>query len=255
MRFGACCGTDKLPILKKHGYDYIELNFSDIALSDGARFGEICGEIEHYGLSAECYNGFFKPDIKLNDGADYAFIAEYAEKGFSRAERLGGKIAVLGSGVARKIPDGYSRDKAIEQFVRVLNICGEAAGKHGMKLAVEPLNVNETNFINTVADGMEICRLADNENVKCLVDFFHLYMNGEAADSVKNSNGMLIHAHIARPNPDRNAPTVADMSECTAWAAALRACGYDSRISLEGGFNPDFETAVREARRVLEVFA
>lgn len=143
----------------------------------------------------------------------------------------------------------------MKQFVRVLNVCGEIAGKHGMTLAVEPLNVHETNFINTVADGIEICTLANNENVKCLVDFFHVYRNGETFDAVKNSKGMLCHAHIARPNPDRRAPIMADISECSAWAEALKACGYTARISLEAIFAPDFEQAILEARPVLDVFA
>lgn len=255
MKYGVCGRIDKLPILKKHKYDYIELNFSDMVFSDEAQFGETYDAIEHYGLPAECYNCFFKSDIKLNGDIDYDFIASYAEKGFSRAKTLGGKIAVLGSGAARRIPDGYQRENAVKQFVRVLNICGEIAGKHGMTLAVEPLNIHETNFINTVAEGIEICKLADNENVKCLVDFFHVYMNGETTDAVKNSAGMLCHAHIARPNPDRRAPSMADISECSAWAEALKACGYTARISLEAKFSPDFEQEVLEARRVLDVFA
>ncbi len=102
MKHGVCCGTDKLPILEKHKYDYIELSFSNIALSDDVQFRETYDAIAHYGLSAECYNGFFKPDIRLNGDIDYAFIAAYAEKGFSRAKELGGKIAVLGSGQQEK---------------------------------------------------------------------------------------------------------------------------------------------------------
>ena len=254
MKFGACCDVDKLSLLQKHGYDYIELNFSNVALADEGRFEEIYEQIQHYGIPAESFNCFFPSGVNLNKDVDYDWIKEYAEKGFARAEKLGGKIAVLGSGGARRIPDGYDRELAAEQFVKVLHICGDIAAKRGMRIAIEPLRTAETNFINTVAEGIEMCRRADHPDVKCLVDFFHLFMNGETLDAVENSGGLIIHTHMARPNGDRRIPTMQDQEICAQWAGVLKSIGYEGRMSLEGDFYPDFETAVREARPVLKLF-
>ena len=254
MKFGACCDIDKLPLLQKHGYDYIELNFSNVALADERQFEKTYEQIRYYGISAESFNCFFPGSVSLNAGVDYKAIEEYAEKGLARAERLGGKIAVLGSGGSRRIPDGYDRELAAEQFLKVLYICGDIAGKHGMQIAIEPLRTAETNFINTVAEGVEMCRRADHPSVKCLVDFFHLFMNGETLDAVMNSGGLIVHTHIARPNGDRRIPTAQDAETCAEWANALKSIGYNGRMSLEGDFYPDFETAIREVRPVLELF-
>lgn len=254
MKFGVCCDIDKLPLLQKCGYDYIELNFSNMALADEKKFEEMCEQIGHYGLSAESFNCFFPAGFNLNVDVDYDKIREYAKKGFARAELLGGKIAVLGSGGARRVPEGYDRVLAAEQFVKVLRICGDIAAKHGMQIAIEPLRTAETNFINTVAEGIEMCKAVDHESVKCLVDFFHLFMNGETLDAVKNSGELIIHTHLARPNADRRIPTVQDRDTCAQWASALKSIGYDGRMSLEGDFTPDFETAIREVQPVLELF-
>lgn len=254
MKFGVCCGVEQLPLLRQFCYDYIELNFSNVTLATEKEFEEIQEQLQHYGICAESFNCFFPSGVNLNADVDYEMIGEYAKKGFARAEQLGGKIAVLGSGGARRIPDGYDRELAVEQFVKVLHICGDIAEHHGMRIAVEPLRVSETNFINTVAEGLEICKIADHKNVKCLVDFFHLSMNGETLAAVKASGEWIIHAHMARPHADRRIPTVQDMDACAEWANVLKEIGYEGRLSLEGEFYPDFETAVREARPVLELF-
>ena len=254
MKFGACCDIDKLPLLQKYGYHYIEMNFSNIALAEEEEFERIYEQIGQYEIFAESYNGFFRPDVNLNTNIDYDAIKKYAEKGFARAYKLGGKVAVLGSGTARRIPDGYDRNTATEQFTKVLNICGEVAAKYSMQIAIEPLRYSETNFINTVAEGIDICRLAGNEHVKCLVDFFHVYMNGESLDAIQNSDNMIIHTHIARPNADRRIPTIVDREICSQWANALKSIGYNGRISLEGSYYPDFETALQTVQPILDLF-
>ena len=254
MKFGVCCGTDKLPLLRQYGFDYIELNFSALTLASEEEFAQTYAQIQSSGMPAETFNCFFPSGTNLCADVDHEMLREYADKGFARAEKLGGKIAVLGGGRARRIPDGYDRDLAAEQFVKVLRICGDAAEKHGMQVALEPLRTEETNFINTVAEGIEICKLADHGRVKCLVDFFHLSMNGETLDAVKSSGDLIIHTHIARPNADRRIPSSVDAEICAEWAKALKSIGYDGRMSLEGSFYPDFEIALRDVRPILDLF-
>lgn len=79
-------------------------------------------------------------------------------------------------------------------------------------------------------------------------------MNMKGLKAIENSDGMLIHTHIARPNEDRNIPTIADIEGCRPWAEALKKCNYKGRMSLEGGMKPDFETALLDIQPVLELF-
>ncbi len=255
MKFGVCNPYTNIKLLKDEGYDYIELCFNVIASMSDREFSKVYKEIERYSFPAESYNGFFGSDIKLvGDNVDLKAIEEHAKNGFKRAAELGGKVAVLGSGGARTIPDGFDRNTAEEQFIRVLRICGDAAGEVGMEIVIEPLQVKETNLINTVAEGLEFCKRAAHEKVFCLADFYHVFKSGESLDAIENSGGLLHHVHIARANADRKIPDSSDIESCIPWANALKKCGYDARISLEGAFIPDVPKAIKGVKPVLELF-
>ena len=255
MRFGVCTGVENIDLAKKSGYDYIELNFTQINTMSEEEFNELKEKVLLSGIKAETFNCFFPGEMKLcGDEANLECIAEYAERGFARAAQLGGKIAVIGSGGSRRIPEGYDERVAKLQLVAALRVCGDAAEKYGMMVAVEPLRPQETNVVNTVEEAVALCKLAAHPAVKCLADFFHVYMSGEALSHVTEAGDMLIHTHLARPQPDRNIPTAEDMEDCRKMAEALKACSYDGRMSLEGAYVPDLETAIRDVWPVLELF-
>ena len=101
--------------------------------------------------------------------------------------------------------------KEVLQLVAALRVCGDAAEKVGMKVAVEPLCYNETNVINSVAEGLEFCKEVSHPAVACLADFYHVFKVGESFDNVANAGDMLIHTHLARLNDDRRIPTAEDI--------------------------------------------
>ena len=73
-------------------------------------------------------------------------------------KEIGIKILVLGSSGSRSIPEGFDRAEAEEQFTGFLKKIAPAAEKYGVIVAIEPLQTQETNFINTVKEGAEIAR-------------------------------------------------------------------------------------------------
>jgi sugar phosphate isomerase/epimerase len=110
-------------------------------------------------------------------------------------------------------------------------------------------------MINTIADGIRIKRAVDRKNLGCLVDFFHAYSNGEDLSSLDELRpGELIHAHIARPNPDRGNPGEEDLPVLIAWRDKLREIGYDGRLSVECVWKPDFDSAAAETAKVMKIF-
>ena len=66
-----------------------------------------------------------------------AEIKAYANAAFARAAAWGGKVAVIGSGFVRGIPDDMTQEEVEPQLARVLSICGEAAEKYGLKAVSE----------------------------------------------------------------------------------------------------------------------
>ncbi len=261
MKIGVCAMPDQLPLLQELGYDYIDVHFGWLAGLDDATFAAKTAEIERYGLAAEATQGFFGdialfPEDDTEAAADERLraIAAYAERGFARAAAWGGRVAVIGSGRQRNIPPSYDRAYAEELFARILAVCGEIADRHGMRVAVEPLARRETNFIHTVAEGAAMACRSGHPAVGTLVDLFHLWSNDDDLASLPTLGDTLIHAHIARPAADRNAPRQEDAPALATWATVLAQCPSVERISLECCWSPDFESAVRMAAPLMEPF-
>lgn len=253
MKFGVCGGVGNAALIREIGFDYIEENLCRIATMDDAAFADVAARYEKLGLPVYAYNGFFGGDVQLYS-ADISEIQAYVERAFVRAAALGGKVAVLGSGRVRNIPDGMSPEAAKERFAAILAVCGESAQKHGLRIAIEPLRRAESNFIHTVADGCELAERSGSQAVGALVDFFHFYMNGERDDGLLCAKGRLYHAHIARPAPDRRVPTAQDAPILRKWADMLRKIGYSEAISLECSHSDDYEGDLRTAAETLAVF-
>ena len=254
IRFGVCAGADRLDAVIEAGYDYIELGLSKIAAMCEEEFAALEEQIRKSPIKAESYNGFFPGEIAIvGENVDMDAIAAYAEKALSRASRLGGRIAVLGSGNSRRIPEGFSQDTARQQFCAVFDLCANIAGKYGMTVALEPLRAVECNFINTVAEGLSICKQVNNPHGKCLADFFHVYQSGESLDDIRSAGHWLVHTHIAAP--DRTMPhTESDIEQCKLWAKVLKDCGYAGGMSLEGRFEEDFKADYTRTRKILDLF-
>ena len=211
FRFGCCCSeASQIALVKAAGYDYFEFNFTILAAMSEQEFCELEQTVKDLDFYSETLNCFFPGNIALvGPDVNLDAVAAHARKALERAARLGGKVAVIGSGKARAVPEGYDADLAAEQFCAVVKLCADIAAQYGIKVAVEPIHVRETNFINTVADGVELCRRLAHPNVGVLVDFFHTYVNGEPADAVTAARGLLTHVHYCSPDrgmPDQKTP-------------------------------------------------
>ena len=171
-----------------------------------------------------------------------------------RAETLGGKICVIGSGGSRKIPDGFDFETGYDQFAKVLGIAGDIAAEYGITIVVEPLQADETNLINTVEQGIEIVKEVNKSNVKALADFYHVYRSGETLDAIRNNDGWLAHLHLARANDDRAMPYEEDIPKIEEWANAVKASGYEGRLSLEGSYLPEFAECLYRTHKIIDCF-
>ncbi|MEE0928681.1 MAG: sugar phosphate isomerase/epimerase family protein [Acutalibacteraceae bacterium] len=255
IRFGVCTTIDKIPTIIDAGYDYIELCFASVVTMSDEEFEKTKNTLEKYNIKAESYNGFFPGDMRLTgEGVDFEKITAYIEKGMERISKLGGKVTIIGSGRSRNIPDGFDFKEGYNQFAKVMGIAGDIAAKYGITVVVEPLCTEETNLINTVAQGIELAKKVSKPNVKSLADFYHVYKSGETLDAIRTGGKWLGHLHIARANPDRSMPYEEDIPTVEEWAAAVKTSGYEGRLSLEGGFRPEFTECMHRTRKIIDCF-
>ena len=235
IRFGICRDFDKLELMAKAGFDYIEPQFRTLTAMSDEEFEKTKAKVAELNIKCEAYNIFAPgsvPSLRAED-IDFNALSEMVHKGMSRAKELGGKIVVMGCGWLRRYPEDMTLKHAKEETAKTIRFCGDIAAQYGITLVIEPLNIHETNFVNTLKEGIEFTKLCDHPAVKCLVDFYHTYRNSETIGSLKENIAEVYHAHLARPNEDRAYPEEEDLPKLEAWSQLLKDVGYDSRISLE----------------------
>ncbi len=100
-----------------------------------------------------------------------------------------------------------------------------------IKLGIEPLNRYESDFINTVDEGLRLCELIDHPNVGLLLDTYH--MNIEEKDmcqSIEKAKDKLFHFQVAEN--DRGVPGSGSIN----WPeifSTLKKINYKGHVSLE----------------------
>lgn len=233
-KIGICCGWEDWLQVKQCGYNYVEPGLSSLLKpwEEDSIFEEIYNRIPTKEISCYACNSFFPSFIKLvGNEVEEQQIYEYVKKAVERAARLNVRIIVLGSGNSRTIPENFSRKDAERQFVRIVRKMGEIAKQKNITIVIEPLRKTETNFINTVSEGLEIVRKIDHENVRLLADFYHMKNEGDSPRSIIKAGKYLKHCHIAEK--EKRTPPGISGDDFTPYLRALKRINYDGRISLE----------------------
>lgn len=254
MKFGVCRGLDDFDAIKaakKAGVDYFECGFGNLATYDDEKFKQCKDLLESLDFKCIAANGFIPGNLKLvGDSVDYDALGEYLDKGFERAEALGVKKIVLGSGAARSFEEGYSFDKAKEQLAFFLSeYASPRAKKTNSIIVLEPLRFQESTMIHTVADGVEIAKMSGADNVFGLADLYHVYGNNDSISGMYEFRNLVRHAHIAEP-VDRKYPSKNDdelkIYIYTEFLRTLKAIGCDT-CSIEArtdNFEEDIFNAI-----------
>ena len=117
----------------------------------------------------------------------------------ARLSTLGVEVLVFGSGGARRVPDGFDRGQAWTQLVDFSRRAADAARPYKITVAIEPLRQQETNIINTAAEGLELVNAVNHPNFQLMIDFYHLASEHEDPAIVLEAKDHC-HLHVANPN-------------------------------------------------------
>src|SRR5512141_1428350 len=148
MKFGVCCDPKLAHIAKAAGYDYFEWSVGDYLhpRESEAVFEAALEQVRAVGLPCPAANVFIPGDLKITGpNAHLESLEAFVRTALRRAEIAGVETIVFGSGGARRIPDGFGRDKAWEQLVQFGKMLAPIAAQHQVTIAVEPLNREECN--------------------------------------------------------------------------------------------------------------
>lgn len=239
--WGICRGIENAEPMKAAGYSYVEENARRFLMptEPAEVFEKNLTKAENAPLQIYSYNGFIPGDIKsTGPQTHHDEILEYAETAFQRAEKLGSKIIVFGSGGSRRLPKGFSYQKGTEQFTELLKRMGPIAAQYGITVVIEPLNSNECNFINSVKEATDIAKAVNHPNIAVLADIYHMAVDGEGPESIRYAGKRLRHCHLAE-REGRKMPGTNNF-DFTPYFKALKDIKYQGRLSLEGRWD-DFD--------------
>jgi D-psicose/D-tagatose/L-ribulose 3-epimerase len=233
VQVGYCTGLKNLEAAKAAGFDYIELGTSEIASLPDADFEAAARRIKDVGLAVPATNLFLPATLKVTGPqTDREQQMAYVKKAFARLARLGTQIVVFGSGGARRVPDGFAKEDAFKQLVEFGRAAAQEARTNGITIAIEPLRKEETNIINSAAEGLELVNAINDPNFQLMIDFYHLASEKEDPAIVIRAKDHLRHLHVANPQ-GRVFPQKWEEFDYGPFFANLKTIGYDKRISVE----------------------
>jgi D-psicose/D-tagatose/L-ribulose 3-epimerase len=155
------------------------------------------------------------------------------------ADALGARLVtgpVFGSplvfaGQAPRPIDEDLRHARVEWCVEGLREVGAAAEKAGIRIAVEPLNRFETDFLNTAEQGVELVRLVGSPAVGLALDTFHMNMEEDDLPGAFRAAGdCLFHVQA---NENHRGYLGTGHIHWTAVVRTLDDIGYRGTITLE----------------------
>lgn len=170
---------------------------------------------------------------------------KYVKDSVDLCEYLGASILVgptYGSYKNKDFLYPAVKNKAKKQAIGLLKDIGKYALDKKIKIAIEPINRYESNFLNTAQEGLDLVKEINLPNIGLNLDTYH--MNIEEKNSKKavlDSGKYLFHMHA--PENDRGTPGTGDVD----WhgiADSLKKINFDGFVVMESG-SPQVEEVAK----------
>ena len=237
--------TSLFPQFKAWGFDSVEIALEHESHIDPAY---IKSELDRHGLVCGTLCGVFGP------GRDLRGSREEQEASLAYIQQLIDIMEMLGaSTLAGPVYSAVGRAEFVPEqrraaqwrlVVENLKQACTYAERQGKKIAIEPLNRFETDFINTCGQALRMVEDVGSPALSVHLDTFH--MNIEEKDSAKailQADQQLGHFHAC--GSDRGTPGN-DHTDWESIAAALKKIGYQKQVVIES-FTPDVLVIARAA--------
>lgn len=227
-------------LLRECGYDGAELAVRDPSTVDTAGLKTL---LDRHGLALPAIGtgrAFGEDGLSFSSPEDTVRSAavDRIRSHIDMAQEFGA-LVIIGLIVGKSERTEENESRAADCLAE----CARYAADRGVRLAVEPINRYETNFIITVRDCLTFLDRVGEDSCGILFDTFHANIEeASITDSIKAASERIVHVHVADSN--RHFPG-AGHTDFPGIIDALRDEGYDGWLSAEILPLPDPETAVR----------
>jgi len=219
--------------LAKYGYDSIEISYDSVELSPGAPGTKAVAQmLKDNGIT--CYGSislmFTGRDLIHTDPAVRASSVDYLKKCTQMVADLGGSTMSIVPSEVGKVKALASPEEEWQWAIEGLKEVRDYANRAGVRVALEPLNRFETNFLNRHDQALLLAEKVGPDVGVCL-DVYH--MNMEDANmfrAIENAGARLFDLHVADNNRMACGQGAID------WERLLTTCkkiGYKGSLTVE----------------------
>lgn len=222
----------------EHGITQMEIRKASLLefMRQGGTLEELRDAFLQYGVKPACLNSI--ESISFNNKRGMRVLTEMSEYLFFCCKTIGcGCVEVIGS---FKVP-AQSEAEIQEETVKALLQLSDAAKPYGVKLALEYMGVPASS-VKTFAQALSIVNVVGRDNVGILLDTWHHYAGGSAAEDIlKAKDGQIFMVHTS--DCPQRAPLQALRAESVmpgdgavdivSMLANLKQVGYTGAVSVE----------------------
>ena len=136
---------------------------------------------------------------------------------------------------------GREKEEKFQNSATSIKKISSLLTEKNIKLGIEPLNRYESDFINTVDEGLRLCELIDHPNVGLLLDVYHMNIEEKnMCQSIEKAKDKLFHFQVAEN--DRGIPGTGSIN----WVEifnTLKKINYNKSVSLEMFIQANVDTS------------
>lgn len=179
---------------------------------------------------------------------------DYLEALVDMCADIGGRILVIGSPKQRTLSTGQSYEDAWQRARDLFGSVLGSAEEREVALCLEPLSTAETDFINTVDEGLRMVRELAHPWFKLHLDVKAMFAEGKAVEDIILSSDVSDIGHFHVNDPNLYGPGMGDL-DYGPIAEAIKGIGWDEWLSVEVfKYDPDPETIARRSIEYLKKF-
>lgn len=194
---------------------------------------------------------YTRPDLGLfRDKQTHIRTQEYLKELCQLSCDMGSQILVFGSPSNRRRND-LDVDVAMEMAADFFHPVAAEAANLGVCFCVEPLGVNESDFITSAEQGKELVNMIGSDGFGLHLDSKAVSEEVDAAQAMHASVAMAKHFHISEPNLgrmelDKSVPH-------SLFSSILNDEQYSRYVSIEMRTQQDYEKAVVDSIKLARV--
>ncbi len=235
-KFGINGSLDEATVIAGQGADFLLITVNGFLKPNKpvAEFEKELRRMEKSPIPVLSCNNFLRGDALRSVGPDAKpdNVLQFAGTTFRRAKRAGVQRIIFGSSGSRRLPKGWSKAQADEQFISLLRKMGDLAGAEGIIVAVENLQQRECNYLTRLHEVGEIVTEVNHPHIRVLADIYHSSCMQDPTEDYRKYAPIIEMVEIAEAE-GRTVPGV-NGQNFRPYFKALREGGYHGPIEIEG---------------------